>query len=81
MILSLKIENFRSIKNPIILDLKTEKRLKENNLPYNTFIEKDIEILKSLLIYGRNSSGKSNILLALKAIHYLVRAFYLFNKY
>lgn len=73
MILSLKIENFRSIKNPIILDLKTEKRLKENNLPYNTFIEKDIEILKSLLIYGRNSSGKSNILLALKAIHYLVQ--------
>lgn len=73
MILSLKIENFRSIKDPIILDLKTEKRLKENNFPYNTFVERDIEILKSLLIYGRNSSGKSNILLVLQAITYLVQ--------
>ena len=29
MILSLKIENFRSIKEPLVLDLTTEKRLKE----------------------------------------------------
>lgn len=72
MILSIKIENFRSIKEPLILDLTSEKRLKENNLLFNTFIEKDIEILRSLLIYGRNASGKSNLLLALKALTYLV---------
>lgn len=72
MILSLKIENFRSIKEPLSLDLTSEKRLKEDNLLFNTFIEKDIEILRSLLIYGRNASGKSNVLLALKALTYLV---------
>src|SRR5690606_1816501 len=72
MILSLKIENFRSIKEPLSLDLISEKRLKEDNLLFNTFIEKDIEILRSLLIYGRNASGKSNVLLALKALTYLV---------
>lgn len=73
MIISLRIENFRSIKTPLTLSLITEKRLKEDELPYNSFVEKDIELLKSLLIYGRNASGKSNIILALKAITYLVK--------
>lgn len=72
MILSLKIENFRSIKEPLILQLTTENRLKEDELPNNSFSENEIEILKSLLIYGRNASGKSNILLALRALTYLV---------
>src|SRR5690606_10770335 len=70
--LSLKIENFRSIKEPLILQLTTENRLKEDELPNNSFSENEIEILKSLLIYGRNASGKSNILLALRALTYLV---------
>ena len=72
MILSLKIENFRSIKEPLVLDLTTENRLKENELPYNSFIENETKILRSLLIYGRNASGKSNILLAFQALTYLV---------
>lgn len=72
MILSIKIENFRSIKEPLTLDLTTEKRLKENDLPYNSFFENETEILRSLLIYGRNASGKSNVLLALQALTYLV---------
>lgn len=73
MILSLKIENFRSIKGPLILDLTSENRLKEDELPFNSFFEKDIEILRSLLIYGRNASGKSNVLLALNALTFLVK--------
>jgi len=72
MILSLRIENFRSIKDPLTVKLTTEKRLKESDLPQNSFIEKNTEILKSLLIYGRNASGKSNILIALKALIFLV---------
>ncbi len=72
MILSLKIENFRSIKEPLLLNLTAENRLKENDLPNNSLFEKEIEVLKSLLIYGRNASGKSNVLLALKALTYLV---------
>jgi uncharacterized protein len=72
MILSLKIENFRSIKDTLILNLKTENRLKEENLTFNSFFEKDTNILKSILIYGRNASGKSNVLLSLSALKYLV---------
>jgi uncharacterized protein len=74
MILSLKIENFRSIKDPLSLVLTTENRLKEVELPNNSFVENEIEVLKSLLIYGRNASGKSNVLLALKALTYLVES-------
>lgn len=72
MILSFKIENFRSIKNTTTVSLITEKRLKENELINNSFFENNTEILKSLLIYGRNASGKSNILVALKALVFLV---------
>ena len=72
MMLSLKIENFRSIKEPLNLNLTTEKRLMEDNLPYNSFVINNFELLTSLLIYGRNASGKSNVLRALKALTYLV---------
>lgn len=72
MILSFKIENFRSIKEPLVLDLKAQSRLKEDELPYNSFFQNETEILRSLLIYGRNASGKSNVLLAFQALTYLV---------
>lgn len=72
MILSFRIENFRSIKDSLTINLTSEKRLKEAELSENTFAEKENEILKSLLIYGRNASGKSNILVALKALAFLV---------
>ncbi len=72
MILSLKIENFRSIKEPLTVDFRATKRLSETHLPENTFLEGDLEVLKSLMIYGRNASGKSNILLALDTIVDLV---------
>ncbi len=73
MILSLKIENFRSIKESLTVDFRATKRLSETHLPENTFIEGDIEVLKSLMIYGRNASGKSNILLALDTIVDIVK--------
>jgi len=72
MILSLKIENFRSIKNELSIDVTTEKRLKENDLKDNSFNENGNELLKSLLLYGRNASGKSNVLNALNALIYLI---------
>lgn len=72
MILSFKIENFRSIKEPLTLNLTAENRLKELDLKENSFIEKNTEVLKSMLIYGRNASGKSNIIMALKALTFLV---------
>ena len=72
MILSLKIENFRSIKEPLSLKFVTEKRLQSEDLPYNTFKESDNELLRSLVIYGRNAAGKSNVIMAFKALSYLI---------
>lgn len=72
MIISFKIENFRSVKQNLTLSLAAETRLKELDLPENSFIENNLELLKSLLIYGRNASGKSNILIALKTLQFLV---------
>lgn len=72
MLLSFKIENFRSVKEALTINLTTEKRLKEPGMLENTFTEKNSELLKSLLIYGRNASGKSNVIVALKALAYLV---------
>jgi len=72
MILSLTIENFRSISSSLKIDLTASKRLKEEDLFHNSFPQEDEEVLKSLLLYGRNASGKSNVLLALKALIFLV---------
>jgi len=72
MLLSLKIENFRSIKEALMLNFTTEKRLSEDDLPYNTFNESGIELLHSLVVYGRNAAGKSNVIVAFKAISYLI---------
>ncbi len=72
MILSFKIENFRSIKEPLTIDLTTEKRLKEDDLPNNSFQQNGKELIKSLLLYGRNASGKSNVLNALGTLNILI---------
>ncbi len=72
MIISFKIENFRSIKDSLNLTLTTEKRLKEDELPHNSFETNNTELLSSLLIYGRNASGKSNVLRAIRALTYIV---------
>lgn len=72
MLLSFKIENFRSIKDVVLLNFITEKRLQEENLPYNSFEESGFELLHSLVIYGRNAAGKSNLIKAFTAISYLI---------
>ena len=68
MILEIKLSNFFSIKDEIILDLRaaniktqTAQKLKDNLFEYN-----ESEILKTVAIYGANASGKSNIIKAVR---------------
>ena len=68
MILEIRLSNFFSIRDEIILDLragniqtKQAKSLKEN-----VFTWKKEQILKTLAIYGANASGKSNIIKAIR---------------
>lgn len=64
MLLSLKIENFLSFKDTVTLDLiPTSIKELEENIAVSAF--NTTRVLKSAVIYGANSSGKSNLLNAL----------------
>lgn len=70
MILNIKIENFRSIKDQVCVSFEAtrQRELQDNYIN----IRNIGSILKSSVIYGANASGKSNILIAFEAIEYLV---------
>lgn len=70
MIKSINISNFRSIKDKTTLIFSKSER-KKAELPNYTTIS-DSELACSTIIYGANASGKSNLLLAFKAMEYLV---------
>lgn len=68
MILEIRLSNFFSIKDEVILDLtagkiKTQKsrELAENVFPYG-----NSEVLKTIALYGANASGKSNLIKAIR---------------
>jgi len=62
MIINLKVRNFKSIKDEI--DLSFEPI--ENEDDYYIYKHNNHRILKMLMIYGQNASGKTNILKALE---------------
>jgi AAA15 family ATPase/GTPase len=68
MILEIRLSNFFSIKDEIVLDLRAGniKNRKSQELSDNTFPFEDSEILKTIAIYGANASGKSNIIKAIR---------------
>lgn len=68
MILEIRISNFFSIKDEIVLDLRAGniKNLKSLELANNIFSYKDTEVLKTIALYGANASGKSNIIKAIR---------------
>jgi len=78
MILEITINNFRSFKEEQTLLMTAEHSIGENALHKDHLYtnpnkeDSNITILKSCLIYGANASGKSNTLLAFKAIRDLV---------
>jgi hypothetical protein len=72
MILEIRLENFFSIKDEILLDFRAAK-IKTGTaqaLSTNIIDYKGEKILKSIGLFGANASGKSNIL---KALHFCCR--------
>ena len=63
MLLEIRLSNFYSIKEEVVLDLRAghNKTQKAETLRYNTFNYNDEQILKSVAIYGANASGKSSV--------------------
>ncbi|MDD3263895.1 MAG: ATP-binding protein [Candidatus Nanoarchaeia archaeon] len=62
MLIEFKVSNFLSIKDEVVLSLDSASI---SNLKENTFQELDYSLLKTIVIYGANASGKSNIMKAL----------------
>ena len=72
MLLQFSIENFLSFKQKAILDCKAGaiKEYPENTI--DTILNTELRLLKSLGIYGANSSGKSNLIKAFSFMRFFV---------
>lgn len=71
MIIDITMANFRSIRDKQTFSLLAESastKQEENVVP----VEDKIHLLRSSGIYGANASGKSNLLLAFRALRYMV---------
>ena len=68
MILEIRISNFFSIKEEVVLDMRAANIKSKNarQLTDNIFSYNDIEVLKTIVMYGANASGKSNIIKAIR---------------
>ena len=82
MVLEIRLSNFFSIKDEITLDFRagSTKSQKARSLARNTFKFEDIDVLKTIAIYGANASGKSNIIKAIRFCNALVFESHLHNE-
>jgi AAA15 family ATPase/GTPase len=82
MVLEIRLENFFSIKNEVLLDFRAAKintggaqALSANVIDYH-----GEKILKSIGLFGANASGKSNILKAINFCRQLIINSHLYNE-
>lgn len=74
MVLEIRLSNFFSINDEVILDLRAGNinTAKSKSLSDNVFKYDDIEVLKTLALYGANASGKSNIIKTIRFCNAMV---------
>ncbi|WP_445945471.1 AAA family ATPase [Shewanella sp.] len=70
MLIEFSVTNFKSIKNQQTLTLAKTKS-DELSLS-NTFSTKDLDLLRSAVIYGANAAGKSNFIKALVDMKHII---------
>lgn len=70
MLIEFSITNFRSIREKQVFSMEPIGKIKE--LPDNVFSLGNHRLLRSTAIYGKNASGKSNLLMAFSALKFLV---------
>ena len=73
MLVEFKFSNFRSFKNEACFSMEPLTRNGENYNTIDTVSKRVPELYRSSAIFGPNASGKSNILLALSFLQYLVK--------
>ncbi len=82
MVLEIKLSNFFSINEEVILDLRAGnfKTAKARTLSNNIFKYNDNDVLKTVAIYGANASGKSNIIKAIRFCSAMIYESYKHNE-
>ncbi len=70
MLIEFSVENFRSIKEKQTLSMLSAGKVNEH--PDNVAEWGNLKLTKSAIIYGRNASGKSNLLRALNALKIII---------
>lgn len=71
MLIDFKVTNFRSFKNEQDFSMQTGKRLRKFQ-DSNTVMSQDEQLLKSVLVFGANANGKTNLINALLMLKRLV---------
>jgi AAA15 family ATPase/GTPase len=74
MVLEIRLSNFFSIKDEVIIDFRAANIKSANSkaLKNNLFEQDKTGILKTLIIYGANASGKSNVIKAIRFCNAMV---------
>ena len=74
MILEIRLSNFFSIKDEVTIDFRAAniKSANAKALKNNIFQQDKSDILKTLIVYGANASGKSNIVKAIRFCNAMV---------
>jgi uncharacterized protein len=74
MVLEIRLRNFFSIKDEIVLDLRAAaiSSSAAKNLSNNYFEINKYKLLKTVTMYGANASGKSNIIKAIRFCNAMV---------
>jgi len=82
MVLEIRMSNFFSIKDEIVLDFRAAniKSANARALEKNLFEINKTQVLKTIAIYGANASGKSNIIKAIRFCHAMVFESHLHNQ-
>jgi len=70
MLIDFAVTNYRSIKERQVFSMQTVSRIGEK--PDNTISSTNANLLRSAVMYGRNASGKSNLLSAMDSLSKLV---------
>ncbi|TKX29815.1 ATP-binding protein [Campylobacter sp. MIT 12-5580] len=69
MLIEFRVSNYRSIQKEQVLSLIANKN---KIFKQNTFETNDFTLLKSVVIYGANAAGKSNIIKAISCVKQIV---------
>ncbi|GAB4407827.1 MAG: ATP-binding protein [Bacteroidia bacterium] len=82
MVLEIRISNFFSIREEVRLDFRAApmRSAQARALEDNVFQHKHLQVLKTVVIYGANASGKSNIIKAIRFCHAMVLESHLHNE-